>query len=615
MPAAAAPPPPSTATSSELRRLARRRVTMTVLVAFTTAALAAWEVRILGDDGVGPVDLILIALMTLTLPWLALGGWNAVIGMVIGLRRDPAAAVLPGLRQVSARGRVVAATAIVVPVRDEDPDALLRHLRATMASVDATGQGRAFSLHVLSDTGDPAIAAREADELTAWAQDEPGRIHYRRRSHNGGHKTGNMWEWLERCGQRYELMLVLDADSLMSGDAVLRLVRTMQALPEVGILQHLTTGLPNSSPFPRLFQLGMRHGMRAYSLGSAWWQGDCGPFWGHNAVVRIAPFMAHCRMPELPGRPPFGGRILSHDQVEAVLMRRAGWQVRLLVEEEGSYEVNPPTLIDFVQRDLRWGKGNLQYANLLPRLEAHRVGRVQLALSILMYLSAPAWLLFVLLVFGRAGLDGTGVLAAEMVEAPLLGVASAVEPWALFGTIAVLTMAPKLAGIAQACLRPGMAASYGGRPRMLGSAAIELLFSVVLTPLMISSQARVAMAMLGGRAIHWGAQLRSHRRVRWAEAVRSFWFELALGGGLIAVAALAAPALLPWALLAGGLLLAAAPFAIVTADARLGRWMVDAGIATTPDELRLSPLVVAAGHATAGPGKAGRADAAALAEA
>ncbi len=156
-------------------------------------------------------------------------------------------------------------------------------------------------------------------------------------------------------------MVVLDADSLMTGPALTRLVRLMDAHPRLGILQTLVTGLPSRSAFARLFQFGMRHGMRSYTTGSAWWQGDGGPYWGHNAILRLAPFRAHCRLPTLPGRPPFGGRVLSHDQVEAVLMRRAGYEVRVLPDEHGSFEESPPSLPDFLKRDLRWCQGNMQY--------------------------------------------------------------------------------------------------------------------------------------------------------------------------------------------------------------------------------------------------------------
>lgn len=160
-------------------------------------------------------------------------------------------------------------------------------------------------------------------------------------------------------------MVTLDADSIMAPDAVLRLVRIMEAEPTFGIVQTLVAGMPSTSLFARLFQLGMRLGMRSYTLGSSAWQADCGPYWGHNAIIRVEPFTRHCHIPRLSGSPPFGGDVLSHDQIEAALMRRAGFEVRVLPEEGGSWEANPPTLVEFVRRDLRWCLGNMQYVRLV----------------------------------------------------------------------------------------------------------------------------------------------------------------------------------------------------------------------------------------------------------
>ena len=217
-----------------------------------------------------------------------------------------------------------------MPVHNEDPARVIRHLEETVASLDATGEAAAFEIFLLSDTQDRPIAAAEVAAFSRWRERTPmpARLHYRRRLDNHGQKTGNLWDFLERHGKRFDHMLVLDADSVMSGAAILRQVRIMEGHPGIGILQQLIVCLPNFGPFPRIFQFGMRHAMRAYTVGSAWWQGDCGPYWGHNALIRIAPFMAHCRLPVLPGGPPLGGRVLSHDQVEAVLMRQAGWEVR-----------------------------------------------------------------------------------------------------------------------------------------------------------------------------------------------------------------------------------------------------------------------------------------------
>ena len=313
--------------SAQPGRLRRRRVFFASATLGTALLALLAMARVLGADGLSPSDWILLGCFAAMLPWNVIGFWNALVGFALLYgSRDPVGRVLPAARSPTT-GAITERVAIVMPVHNEDPDRVVRHLAETVASLDATGEGAAFEIFLLSDTQDDAIAAAEAVAFARWRDGvrRPERLHYRRRPDNQGQKTGNIWEFLDRHGARFDHMLVLDADSVMSGSAILRLVRVMQAHPEIGILQQLIVGLPNLSPFPRIFQFGMRHGMRAYTVGSAWWQGDCGPYWGHNALIRIAPFMAHCRLPELPGRPPLGGRVLSHDQVEAVLMRAAGW--------------------------------------------------------------------------------------------------------------------------------------------------------------------------------------------------------------------------------------------------------------------------------------------------
>ena len=368
--------------TEELQVLGRRRALLVVLVVLTMAALMLAMARVLGGDGLGVVDALLLLCLAAMLPWNVLG----LLERRHRLRDSRRSAVIhrraccpqaEARRSSPIRGRI----AIVMPVHNEDPGRVLRHLEETVASLDATGRKRrvrGLPAQRHPAAGDGRGRSSRCSPAGGSRSRSPERLHYRRRPDNHGHKTGNLWDFLERHGQRFDHMLVLDADSVMSGAAILRLARVMEAHPEIGILQQLIVGLPNTSPFPRIFQFGMRHGMRAYTVGSAWWQGDCGPYWGHNALIRIAPFMAHCRLPVLPGRPPLGGRVLSHDQVEAVLMRRAGWQVRVLPEETGSFEENPPTLSDFVKRDLRWCQGNWQYVHLVGRPGLHAMGRLQL---------------------------------------------------------------------------------------------------------------------------------------------------------------------------------------------------------------------------------------------
>src|SRR4029077_4549317 len=185
-----------------------------------------------------------------------------------------------------------------------------------LAGLDAAGCGAHFHLYVLSDTRDAGIAVSEEAHFAALAArwSDQVAIIYRRRAVNTAYKAGNIREFCECWGSQHDFAVTLDADSIMTADAVLRLVRIMQADPRLGILQGLIVGLPSTSAFARVFQFGMRLGMRSYTIGSAWWQSDCGPYWGHNAVLRLEPFIKHCQLPLLSGGGEEERHILSHDQ-------------------------------------------------------------------------------------------------------------------------------------------------------------------------------------------------------------------------------------------------------------------------------------------------------------
>jgi membrane glycosyltransferase len=353
----------------------------------------------------------------------------------------------------------------------------------------------------------------------------------------------------------------------MTPQAMLRLVRVMQAQPRIGILQTLVTGLPSASPFARIFQFGMRLGMRSYTLGAASWQGDCGPYWGHNAILRLAPFIEHCKLPVLPGAPPLGGHVLSHDQLEAVLMRRAGYEVRVLPDEEGSWEENPPTLLEFIRRDLRWCQGNMQYFHFLalPRLKP--VSRCQVALAIAMYLSAPAWLLFMLL----------GLIRVYPFRTDL--------GMTLFFIILAMSLAPKLATLADVLVRSDLRRAYGGAARIVIGALVEFIFSVLIAPV---SAVAITLFMLGlpfGRRVGWTSQQRDAEGVTLLDAARKLWPQMLFGALLVALIFWKAAAGTIWywmPLLAG--LLGAVPVAMVTAHPLVGRMLGAAGICRIPEE-------------------------------
>jgi membrane glycosyltransferase len=498
--------------------------------------------------------------------------------------RDPVAAVTPGAGRVSGHEPILSSTAILVCIRNEPPERVVRHIAPMIEGLVRNGVGQQFHLYVLSDTNDlahAAIESRQFDELAnAWRGRMP--ITYRRREVNTGFKAGNIRDFCERWGQQHDHALVLDADSLMTADAVARLVRIMQANPQLGILQSLVIGMPSSSAFARIFQFGMRLGMRSYTIGSAWWQADCGPYWGHNAILRLAPFMMHCHLPVLEQSALIGGHVLSHDQVEAVLMRRAGYEVRVLPEEGASFEQNPPTLIEFIGRDLRWCQGNMQYWHFLglPGLEA--VSRYQLAFALLMFLGSPAWI--GLLVFGSI---------AVAVADPNVAFIRADAGLLLFALVLVTWFAPKIATVIDVLTRPALRRSFGGGVRFIAGVITETVFFLLLLPIMWFSHTLFIVRLLAGRSIGWGVQARDDHQVPWTLAVRQFWPHTLFGASALGLLVLTAPAAIPYALFVAGGPLLSIPLAVITASPSLGRTLVRIGLGRLPEETAPPPELAA----------------------
>ncbi|MGE5539377.1 MAG: glucans biosynthesis glucosyltransferase MdoH [Gemmatimonas sp.] len=558
-----------------VRALHRRRVLVLSLNVLTYVALLGALARILAAGGWSWVDVCLFAAAAVGAPWTVLGFWNAVLGLwLLHGVRNGLARVAPFLRAGDTGGPVRLRTAILMTVRNEDPERALARLMAVKASVDGTGLGDRFGYFVLSDTSDPTIAAREESIVRAWraAEGASATIIYRRRPVNTGFKAGNLRDFCERWGDAFELMLPLDADSMMSGDTILRMVRILEACPRLGLLQSLAVGMPSDSAFARIFQFGMRHGMRSYTMGSAWWTGDCGPFWGHNALVRIAPFRDHCDLPILPGKPPLGGHILSHDQVEAVLMRRAGYEVRVLPVESGSWEENPPNVLEFSRRDLRWCQGNMQYWRLLAMPGLPFMSRFQLAWAILMFLGVPAWTAILALAPFKL-LDGEDPAAFPA--------AAAIS---LFLVFQAMSLMPKVAGLLDVLLTPGGVRRYGGAARFAAGATIELVSAYLLGATVTLRTSAFMVALAFGRSVKWSRQARDVAGLSWATAARSLWAHTGFGVALTAALWALSPTMLAWTspLIAGYLL--AIPFAVITADARVGAAFVRAGINGVPED-------------------------------
>lgn len=501
------------------QRMTARRILFGALVVASFVALATLMTLTLSPGGYSPLDFAVLFCFFITLPWTIIGFWNAVIGLaVMRFTKAPAKAVCP-INLGDPSVRLNTRTAILSCVRDEDVSRLETNLNAMLANIMRSGDAHAFTLYVLSDTSRDEIATEEhamTQRLSAnWSSDIA--VVYRRRLDNTGFKAGNIEDFCDRWGDQHDFALVLDADSYMSADTMLTLVRGMEANPKLGILQSLVVGLPTDSAFARVFQFGMRLGMRSYTIGSAWWQGDCGPYWGHNAVLRLKPFKEHCKLPQIPGTGPLSGPILSHDQVEAVLMRKAGYDVRVLPQEGGSFEENPPHLLEFIRRDLRWCQGNLQYRRLIAMPGLKPVSRAQLVLAMLMFMGSPAWVGFMVCVavLGLTSADQSSFRADTGA--------------ALFLTIMTMVFAPKLATVADILARSDLRRSFGGSLRIVVSTVAEIVYAAMLAPIMAVAHSLFMGGLLFGKTIGWGAQARGVESLPFLLAAKKLWPQTLFG--------------------------------------------------------------------------------------
>jgi membrane glycosyltransferase len=554
--------------------LGARRWLFFGLNAVSMVTLAWVMTHVLAARGWSAASGVFLMLFMIGLPWTLIGFWNAAVGfLILRFSSDPVAFTNPALRNTPKDSPITTRIAVCIAVRHEDVGQVFARLDAMVRDIAATPWANAFAFHVLSDSVRSEIVAAEEKAFADLREGHPRAafLHYRRRTVNTGFKAGNLREFAERAQGSYDHMIVLDADSVMSASSMLRLVRAMQANPTLGILQTLVVGQPSGSAFTRIFQFGMRHAMRTQTVGSAWWQGPAGPYWGHNAIIRLKPFVDHCVLPVLSGRGPLGGQILSHDQVEAAMMRGAGYDVRVIADEFESWEENPPNLPDFIKRDLRWCQGNLQYLKLLAMPGLKPMGRFQLINAIMMYAGAPAWLL--MQVAGLAMIGDGSKFSAPVTLAFVL----------YFGMLA-LGFAPRLLGMLDVLLRADRRRLYGGPMRLLVGGFVDTLFSIFLGPVMMIAQSLFVVGLVFGRRVLWEAQNRDGRVVPFGEAIRGLWPQMLFGLAVTAILVRHAAGVLPWAAPTILPCLLAVPFTCLTAGRVLGRLFVRLRLCAIPDE-------------------------------
>ncbi len=579
-------------TAAQRRRMAGRR-----LFVFGGAGLltgvAAWQMlNVLNLGGLLPVEAVVLAFFTVNFAWIALTFATAIAGC-IGLTPQPRPPSLIPDAPIGGR------TAVVMPTYNERPDRIFATIETLAAGIERLGESSHFDWFILSDTNDPEVALEEEAALAQIRRRLAGlaNVYYRRRRRNTARKAGNVADFCRRWGGAYDYMLVLDADSLMAPATITELVRRMEAHPEAGLIQTVPALINGRTLLARMQQFAGRIYGPVNAAGLAWWAGPEGNYWGHNAIIRMRAFTEAAGLPILPGRPPFGGHVLSHDFVEAAFIRRAGWAVLIADDLPGSYEEGPPSMVDLAARDRRWAQGNLQHSKLIHARGLHWVSRVHLATGIMSYLSSFLWLGLIL-----AGL--ALALQAYFIQPvyfpgdfqlfPTWPIIDSERAFRLFAFTMAVLFAPKVIGLVSflVALRPWR--SRPGILRLTVSALIETLLSALMAPVFMLIQCGLVISILRGHDSGWKTQERDGGAVPLGTLIRRHWPHMAAGAILAFAAYLDSWRLVAWMSPAIIGMLLAVPLSAASGSVRIGNFLRRRGLITIPEDYDPPPVAVEA---------------------
>lgn len=564
----------------------RRRIVLLGLVIAQTIVATEFMSAVLPYHGNQPLETLVLALFAILFGWVSAGFWTAMAGfLLLLLGRDRFA--ISRTAAADAPIDPAARTAIIMPICNEDVGRVFAGLRATYRSVASTGELAHFDFFILSDS---SSAETRVAELTAWlelcrAVDGFGRVFYRWRRHRIKRKSGNVADFCRRWGRNYRYMVVLDADSVMSGACITTLVRIAEANPSAGIIQTAPRAAGRETLYARMQQFATCVYGPLFTAGLHYWQLGESHYWGHNAIIRIAPFVQHCALGRLPGGGSLSGEILSHDFVEAALMRRAGWAVWIAYDLPGSYEEMPPNLLDELKRDRRWCQGNLMNFRLFLMKGLHPAHRAVFMTGVMAYLSAPLWFAFLIL--------STWLLAEHVLKPPtyfpepyqLFPVWPEWHPeWALalFSATATLLFLPKV--LAMLLLGAKGAQPYGGGERLVTSTLAEMAMSAMLAPIRMLFHTRFVIAGLMGWTVAWKSPAREDAPTTWTEATARHGAQTLFGALWAAGVYWLKPAFLWWLLPIVGALILSIPISVFTSRSSLGVAFRKARLFLIPEE-------------------------------
>ena len=541
--------------------IAPRRWLFLFLVLASTVAAVTRMAGVFQIDGFTVREGIIMVLFAILFAWIASSFWMVAFGAFARWNKIDLLPLKPPAEISAAR------TAILMPVYNEDVTRVFSAVRAIRESA-----GPDFDFYILSDSTNPANWVAEELEWQALSTElgDDAHIYYRHRARNTGRKAGNIQDFCENWGQLYDYMVILDADSLMTGNTLSRLVGLMDANPKVALIQAPPQLVGRGSLFARIQQFASSAYGPLYSAGLAYLQGPDGNYWGHNAIIRVHAFMQHCGLPRLSGRPPFGGEIMSHDFVEAALLRRAGWEVWMAPEIGGSFEEPPPTLMDYLIRDRRWCQGNLQHLRVVFAKGLTLPSRLHLAMGIMSYLSSPLWLL--LLVVSTLEMLRFSPPATSGLDSVLpLMVSQAADLSVLVLATMVLLFGPKLLAVLTLLEDVPATRAHGGTAAVIKSALAEAIFSTLMAPIVMLQHSWYVVTIVMGMATGWNAQARTDRALPLDLVAAKFAPHTLIGAAAAFVIYSYVPVDFGWfvPLLAG--LLVSIPLVVLSSSPLLGR--------------------------------------------
>jgi|TARA_B100000470_G_scaffold29034_5_gene19069 membrane glycosyltransferase len=501
------------------------RLFIMAMLVIPSTALAGWSLyEIFLPNGLTNLEIAQLGLGLTLFAWLCMAFWTGIIGFVLQLFNIDPLSLRKKQCVPDQDSPLVQKHAVVMPVYNEDTRRIMVGFEACVREIMGSAQAEQFDFFMLSDTRDEQKAEAE---LRAWNRmtKRLGRyashVLYRRREENSHRKVGNLKDFCERWGANYESMIVLDADSIMSGERMLDLARRIEQNPDTALVQTIPMPVRQDTFFGRFVQFAAHLYSPMLATGLSFWQTDSANYWGHNAIIRIAPFMQHCGLPTLEGRAPFGGEVLSHDFVEAALLRRAGWQAYLLTDTTGSYEEVPSNIVDYAIRDRRWVQGNIQHLGLLKVKGLKTANRLHFLFGAFAYISSLV--LFCMLALGTAD----ALIRATSVPDFFVSEYQLFPSWqvarqdmmmvTMWGTAALLFL-PKLLGITLALIK--RRSEFGGAFSLLKSAILELVMAVLIAPLMMFYHSYFVISVFIGHSVKWEAQEREGRKVPWSVAFK-----------------------------------------------------------------------------------------------